>query len=599
MNRSGNNGLDQPGQVTVIKGEAKVIDPCGAGSTACICPGKGVSVLINGVKIFRRTPVYSTDRIQIETAGSVEPAKVSVRIAPDGMSAEAVLFPPLTVTHTLPDYPPSPDLEIDVVAREEYGALSLEEALGLLREQGVTFGLDEKAITELLNKPGDWGEVARGRPVVPGRDGWVEPQHQELLKKVVYGENENRVDYRERFKILHVQTGDLLARICPPVPGTVGKQVTGREVAAPPVFPAEVQCGKGATLSPDGSQVFANRVGAPVYRKGKIHLFRVDNLYVHQGNIDIRSGNTAFQGHLKIQGDIMEGMSVSAEGEIEIAGHATGANISAEGQVIIKNNCINCHIEAGRKQIVRNEFGAYLKETIEVIDNVGAACRKIISTLEKRGQKAGDRLPLIMRMVVQSKFPAAPQQVMDNIDKAERLKQFLPEKVLDSLHYCAGFFGALQNGGRPVDFTMLKEIRIGLARAVAYLDEGEMEGMGIVAHYVQNSTLLCTGDITISGPGVYNSTLKCNGAVRVERIFRGGKIGAGGDVWIGKAGTARLSVQQGLIQVPPGNKIHLGLAYENMKVQIGPSFYTLKQTLTGICLALDPDSLQIRIQPRS
>lgn len=599
MNQSGSNGPDRPGQVTVLKGEVAVTDPSGAGSPAYIRTGKGVSVFINGAKITESTPVSSTDQIRIETTGSSEPARVSVRVAPDGMSAEAVLFPPLTITRTLPDYPPSSGLEIDAVAREEYGSLTLGQALELLNEQGVTFGLEEKVILGLLDKPGHWGKVARGRPVVPGKDGWVEPQYKEQLKKVIYSESENRVNYRERFKILQVQKGDLLALVHPPVPGTAGKQVTGREIVAPPVLPAEVHCEKGAILSPDGTRVLANRVGAPVYRKGRIHLFRVDDLYIHQGNIDIRSGNASFHGHLKIQGDIMEGMSVSAEGEIEVAGHATGASISAEGQVTVKKNCINCHIEAGRKQIVRNEFEAHLQDIISMIDNVNAACRKIITTLEKRGQKAGERLPLILRMIVQSKFPAVPQQVADMVAKSERLKQYLPELVLDSLQQCTGFFSALQNGGRTVDLTTLKETRNSLANAIAYLGEGESRGAGIVAHYVQNSTLICTGDIVVSGPGVYNSVLKSSGAVRVERIFRGGEIIAGGDVRIGKAGTARLSAQQGLIQVPGHNMIHLGLAYENTKVQIGSAFHILKQTLTGVSLSLDPESLQIKIQPRS
>lgn len=589
---------EKPGLVALNQGEIRVADPLGGGPRASLRPGAGVKVLVNGNQINENTPVSSADSIVIiQPADIAEPARAAVRIAPDGLSAEAALFPPRTIKFSLVDRPFAPDLVVEAVSREEHGNFELAQALEMLKAQGLRFGVRDDAVAELLDQPGVWKIVATGRPAVQGRDGWIQYLYEEQLKKVVYDESLDRVNYRERFEILQVNDGDSLALVHPPVPGEPGLTVTGREIAAPAVRPAEVRCERGAVLSPGGGRVLATRLGIPVYHKGQPHIFRVDNLYIHQGNIDIRSGNTAFKGHLKINGDIMEGMTVTADGDIEVMGDVLGADLSAEGQVFVKKNCISCRIRAGWKQIALQDFRRHLEVLTGQAGQAGAACQEVLRTLAERGQKAEERFPMIARLIIQSKFPDLPRELDSLAGKAQQLSQLLPEGVPAALGQASRFFLILPDSEHPVDSGKLQQVRLALLEALNSLSGSIQEKMSITAYYVQNCTLTCTGDIIITGPGAYNSALNSGGSVRVARIFRSGEITAGGDVWIGEAGVPRLAGIQGTINVPYDRTVYLGKAHETTQVKIGSWSYRFDQTLAAVSLSLDLVEKRIRVLP--
>ena len=263
------------------------------------------------------------------------------------MQAQARFTPPRKVSHAIIDQPFAASLVVAARRCEENVAGgSVAEFKAALAAAEVRFGIDAAALEKAMAEPGVWHTVAVGVPPAEGSHGYVEPLFQGALKPIAYAPNEARVDFRERYEIEQVEPGDPIAVVHPPVPGKPGQTVTGKRIEPKPVRPAVVRCGEGATLGAD-ARVRATRKGVPSTKKGRGYFFQVDDVYIHKGDIDIKSGNTKFKGHLEIEGNILEGMKVLAGGNIVVGGSAAG-QVLAGGGIVFKQ-CIKCEVRAGGK----------------------------------------------------------------------------------------------------------------------------------------------------------------------------------------------------------------------------------------------------------
>lgn len=142
------------------------------------------------------------------------------------------------------------------------------------------------------------------------------------------------VDYNSVEVINPVDTGELLAKIIPGKPGTAGKNVSGEAIYPKALEDISIAVGNNVELSEDGLEAYAACDGQAAYRGGKIW---VDNVYIVQGDVDVSTGNIAFNGDVLINGSIRTGFSVKAKGNIEINGVVEGAEIKAGKSIMIRN----------------------------------------------------------------------------------------------------------------------------------------------------------------------------------------------------------------------------------------------------------------------
>ncbi len=579
------------------KGEVKITGALSEDSSgAIIRPGKGVEVYLNGGQVTGQAEVVPGDRVELKPGVEIEPDRVEIRISGDELKAEARYIGGKTTTYTVPDHPPTGDLTVDGVSREEnLSTLTEGEIMGAVREQRISYGLDESVLGSLPDHEGEWQLIACGDAVQQGKDGRVETLFEGGVKSVSYADEESRVDFRKRFEIVQVNEGDVIALIHPPTPGIPGRSVTGRELHPDPVKKAEVNCEGGAVLSSDQKQVLAACRGVPAYKKGRMHSFRVDDIYIHQGDIDIKSGNIDFRGHFKVQGAVTEGMKVSADGNIEIGDNAAGSKILAGGSIVFKGNCIKCTVQAGWVDLVLKETYNTLDRMEESINNALAASEEVARALEAKGRHSEQMESAVIRALLQSKFTELPEYAGLLMKSLKDAGRSLPQNLVETIKDIAPYFIDFQYSqglGRPV----LYEIR----NRLSALHEGrEIKDVraDITAPYVQNSILLCTGDIIIPGPGAYNSKLSCSGEVNISRLFRGGTIEAGGDVYIGEAGTPRITADQGLVAVPSKSRVHLGVAYENIRIRFGITDYRCEKNLQNVIAILDQQDYEVKVLP--
>lgn len=149
--------------------------------------------------------------------------------------------------------------------------VSLEQVRRALAEKKIVIGVRHAEIEEAIAS-GRPQEIlaASGRPPEPGTDGELVSLLPEVKERIPHCDAEDGiVDYRDLGEIVSVAAGTPLMRRIPPVPGTVGESIFGKEIPPPPV--ADVQFAQnpdGAEISPeDPNLLVAAIAGQPVLAK--------------------------------------------------------------------------------------------------------------------------------------------------------------------------------------------------------------------------------------------------------------------------------------------------------------------------------------------
>lgn len=122
------------------------------------------------------------------------------------------------------------------------------------------------------------------------------------LKESALGPNDP-VDFRDFRRIPSVEPGKLLAVKRPGAPGSPGVGVDGQPLLPPAPRQLTLKAGFGAQLQADGTSVVATVAGRPAVEEyGNVRVVRVDPVLVHEGDVDMTSGNIRFKGNVKIIG---------------------------------------------------------------------------------------------------------------------------------------------------------------------------------------------------------------------------------------------------------------------------------------------------------
>lgn len=202
----------------------------------------------------------------------------------------------------------------------------------VLRLAGIVHGLDVAACRLLAARLGDPNAaadavVAAGSPPVPGQDGRLDGA---LLAAQQVGRTDERgnVDYRERDLLRSVAAGEVVATIVSPTDGTPGRDVCGRTVPARSGRAHRQRLGDGVRR--DGQRLIAVHAGVVLANE---RLVDVVPLYTHAGDVDYRSGNLHTTGSLLVKGDVTDGFTATADGDVVVAGIVQGGGVVAGGSV--------------------------------------------------------------------------------------------------------------------------------------------------------------------------------------------------------------------------------------------------------------------------
>ncbi|MCL1818494.1 MAG: FapA family protein [Spirochaetaceae bacterium] len=246
------------------------------------------------------------------------------------------------------DYRPSRDpvLSVDVTDGEMKAFLTMhppgeggadpdyESIVSFLQINKVVHGFKEDAIRAIVDEP-EYGMsrlVAEGRQPRNGMNAQIEYSFPTNTSKVNLREKNGRVDFKELNLTPNVVEGQILARKIPPELGEAGRTVTGNMIPARDGADTHIDIGKNVHLSDDGDSAIADINGQVVVTSGKLN---VEEIMTVQGDVNLKTGNILFLGTVVVKGNVDDGFSVKAAGNIEVMGTVSRCNLDAEGDIIV------------------------------------------------------------------------------------------------------------------------------------------------------------------------------------------------------------------------------------------------------------------------
>lgn len=214
-------------------------------------------------------------------------------------------------------------------------ALSVNDVVNDLKNKGIYYGIDENLIGQALRLKIYCTDIviAKGDAPDHGHDAKIKYYFNTDLNMKPKQNEDGSVDFHNLDTISHVEEDQLIAELVPADKGKPGKDVCGKEVRQRIVKDLTLQCGANSRLSPDGLQLFSTVNGHATAIDGKI--FVSSELEI-PANVDNSTGDIDYKGSVHIRGNICEGFSVIADGDIVVDGVIEGATIACGGQVIIR-----------------------------------------------------------------------------------------------------------------------------------------------------------------------------------------------------------------------------------------------------------------------
>jgi uncharacterized protein (DUF342 family) len=204
-----------------------------------------------------------------------------------------------------------------------------------LQSSRVVHGIDEEFLKNFIDRPvyNERVAIAEGTKPVNGQDAYIDYHFETDASKVKLKEGDNgRVDFKDLNIIQNVVANQELAKKIPPQQGVPGKTVTGKIIPAKNGKDIPLPVGENVHVGEEGDTLIANINGQVILANGKLN---VEPVYVVDGHVNLKTGNIIFLGTVMIKGNVEDGFSVKASGNIEVMGTVEKAELDAEGDVIV------------------------------------------------------------------------------------------------------------------------------------------------------------------------------------------------------------------------------------------------------------------------
>lgn len=574
------------GLAWVKDGKVYVSEPEKSGKPAVIVPGEDIQLYVNDKLINEEVCILPQDRVEIKIPSKQKiKGKYKLEVSNDKMEAYLYIEPTKILEHVLVDQEPQKKLILNTTTKEKLECPITIKQLGeYLQKANILPTLMDlsEAIILFQNPKKAKVVVARGVPPKPPVDEKVDIRFP--LDKKIPVKDDGTVDYRNINKLFTVEEGALLACKKPSVPGEPGINVYGEIIRPAPPRKKILVADKGAFLSEDGEKVFAKKSGHPILRKvGQTYFFRVEDILVHEGDVDFKSGNIIFYGSLvAVYGNVYKSMTVQSSGQLFIQGIVSGAKIISYDSMKIQGNSFNSVISAGifkdSLDLIQNCIDELEGEILKII--------QIISILYEQQVLKGSKMSYgyVLKLVIEKVKMNLPRVVKKLNDLCNSSLMDLPEninKIIFLANRIINYPHTVDN--EDILSTLLKGVKL----LKDYFHSMGSRKANIEIKGAANCQISATGDVTVRGPGCTNTLIEAGGNVNINKVFRGGEIKSAGDILIGEVGT-----KTGLkttIRTSESKKIMVKLCNEGVTLAIGKKFKRIDRRVSNLLAYLDKD----------
>jgi len=221
----------------------------------------------------------------------------------------------------------------------EFGGSNItsDKVLAELKNSGISYGIDHNEIDDLIKAKDQRSYVkkyvvATGKPPENGVDGEIEfaidIQSEQNHPKILA---DGTVDYKQIDYFVSVKVGTILAIRTEPAEGESGMDVFGKPINQKPGKPApKFTKGKNVYTSDDEIELIAQKSGQLVINGKTLSISPVLEI---KGDVGYETGNISFDGSVNVQGAVVSGFSIEAQGNIEVKGIVEAASLKATGAI--------------------------------------------------------------------------------------------------------------------------------------------------------------------------------------------------------------------------------------------------------------------------
>lgn len=235
--------------------------------------------------------------------------------------------------------------------------LSAKAILTAAQEAGVKKGFSKEHLIQLAQlaakeAPNSLVElqIATGKIAVNGKDALIKPLVESAQTRILKPKKreDGSVDMRDLGDIICVNIGDPLVKKVPLTQGIQGYTVTATSLPPEPGNDIELIAGEGTNISPKNTNILVSeKVGLPKLINNGME---VDEIYKIK-NVTVSTGHINFTGSVIIDGDVMEGMRVTASGDITVGGFVESATLDSGGDITISGGIIGRKHDIEKTQI--------------------------------------------------------------------------------------------------------------------------------------------------------------------------------------------------------------------------------------------------------
>lgn len=229
--------------------------------------------------------------------------------------------------------------------------LSRDVIVNLLHKNRIVYGLKNDVIEQFVDYPVYKTPVlvAEGLKEANGRNAYIAYKFETNADKLHLRESRaGTVDFKNIQLIQNVIENQPVAVKIPAEEGKKGRTVKGEFLPAKDGVDIPLPLGKNVHADKDGMTIFSDINGQVMIANG---LINVEPVFLVQGNVDLKTGNIIFLGTVVITGNVEDGFSVKAAGNIEVKGTVECAEMEAEGDISVAQGITGKttgHVKAGK-----------------------------------------------------------------------------------------------------------------------------------------------------------------------------------------------------------------------------------------------------------
>ncbi len=540
------------------------------------CPG--VILYINGQVVEEVATVSSQDKIEYKFENPEPTRSAEIQIANDKMEAYINIRSIPAYSYKLKDKECKKNLTLEKKKVEEkyppkYTSSEIQE---LLQSKGIRYGIIKEAIEEVCGQHNvEKLLIAKGLPVKDDISDEIQVLFKESEELKEFEDANNNVDYRNRFLIANVKSGDIIGKIVPGTMGSDGQDIFGVPIKRKTAKRVTVKIGEGCKL--EDNTIIATSEGKPAF---KSNAFAVNKLY-KVDQVDLKSGNIDFVGNVEVTGAVLEGMEVKAGNELHIGKNVESATIKSSGEIVINGNVIHSKVTAGGENVERRKYLDTLINFKSIINDLKSSVEQVKINKLLGERKDGE----IIKILIENKFKLLPN-ISRNI-LGYNMSQGVQHSEL-------------------VTFVINKLIGLGPLKIENYNELGEFEQMiteeieevedlilipaDIYLGYAQGTDIEASGSVYITGKGQYICNITALNKIEFtneKAVCRGGTLFAGSEIKLKTVGSdAGVTT---ILKVSKTGRIFADIAYYNTVFCFGEKQMTLEVSSKNVEAYLDKD----------